>query len=314
MNAVMRPELAPLCLGLHITKCAGTSLMTTLRHTLSEEEYYFFSSYHESWLASRPLFGDIVSRDRLRIVFGHYCHESLLGVFADRPVFLFTGLREPLACAVSGYRQVNAVRAQAGRPPVSAAEFLDGHADPICSEILRCFPTVAAMPGPVWARARSALSLFDFIYSTESFAADAAVLFAVLDLPPLAVASDNVSGSRRWAKEFHAYVDAEAAAIPRRARECLAGDVHLWESAKPYLGQAWVRDRTALEAWAIDRDAFTARLPRGEEATRTFRDLERGYLVHEFDQLGRLGDLRRSLEAQVESSQGLLSRIAAYGA
>ncbi|MBV9813170.1 MAG: hypothetical protein JO326_10470, partial [Acetobacteraceae bacterium] len=192
---------APLCLGLHITKCAGTSLITTLRRMLTEDEYYFFSSYVEGWLASRPTFADIADIARLRMVFGHYCHETLLSVFRDRPIFLFTGLREPIACAVSGYRQVGVVCAAAGRSPPAPADYLAERANPICAEILRAFPSVANRPGPLWERARAALSLFDFIYTTENFDADAATIFAVLDVPPTSLARDNVFEERELPRD-----------------------------------------------------------------------------------------------------------------
>ena len=171
---------ADLLLGLHLTKCAGTSLITTLRRVLPDDETYFFSSYHENWASSRPTFADIVEIDRLRIVFGHYCHETLLSVFAHRSLFLFTGLREPVACAVSRYRQANAVQALAGRAPISAEAWLADHANPACAEVLRCMPTLGDRPGALWQRARHVLGLFDFVYDTDHFDVHAMVLLDVL--------------------------------------------------------------------------------------------------------------------------------------
>ena len=300
---------APVCVGLHITKCAGTSLMTTLRRVLSEDEYYFFSSYHEGWLASRPLFADIVARERLRIVFGHYCHETLLSVFSGRPVFLFTGLREPLACAISGYRQVNAVRAQAGREPQSAAEYLETHADPICAEILRCFPSVASRRGATWHRARAALSLFDFVYATEQFDAHAASLFAVLDIPSAPMASDNVSAARPLAPEFAAFVKNGCREIHARDREFLGEDMRLWEAMQPHMGHPWMRAHFASEPWALDRDAFAASLPPREAALDAFCARERDFMLHEFDELGRLPALRASLATRIANAQAVLARL-----
>jgi hypothetical protein len=231
----------PLCLGLHVTKCAGTSLITALRSRLSDDEYYFCSSYHENWLTGRIGFGDMVARERLRIVFGHYCHENLLSVFADRPLFLFTGLREPVACAISRYRHLNVVRAEARREPLSAEAFLEGNVNPMCGEILRCFPSLADQRGPLWQKARAALSLFDFIYTTERFDLDVAVLFDVLEIVGGRVAPENVSDRRALPDETTRYVMAECATIRASDREFLGEDMRLWEAMQPFLSRAWLR-------------------------------------------------------------------------
>ena len=287
-----------LCVGLHITKCAGTSLITNLRRRLSEDEYYFCSSYYENWLAGRPLFAQLRAPERLRIVFGHYVHRDLLSVFADREVFLFTGLREPVTRAISDYRQLNAVRAQAGAAPLEGNEYVASHAGAICTEILRAFPaTDAAEP---WEQARTALMAFDYIYDTDAFETQARTVFEVLDIPAESLASDNVSDRKIFPAEFDT--------VMRRGYDhiehdtgFLEQDLKLWAWVRPRLGQIMPlppRPHGATNEAA--RAAFCAR--------------ETGYLVHEFAALGRLAELRQGAEGWAETARAVLDRVAQYGA
>jgi hypothetical protein len=299
----------PLCLGLHITKCAGTSLMTTLRHALSEDEYYFFSSYHENWLASRPLFAGLRSPERLRIVFGHYCHETLLSVFAHRRPYFFTGLREPIERAISGLRQVNAVQVQAGRPLVTAARYLAAHPNPICNELLRCFPSLAAGPGALWEKARAALSLFDLVTDTARFADHAQAVLAVIDTPAREVARDNVSIDKQWPAEAELFMEAECLQLRRGAETHLAEDIRLYDEMAPLLGRPRLRAHIADLPWAIDRAAFVAALPPPDVARARFRAREREFMLAEFAELGLLPELRAWLLARAEEADGMARRI-----
>jgi hypothetical protein len=300
---------ATLCLGLHVTKCAGTSLITTLRRVLTEDEYYFFSSYHESWLASRPRFAEIVDRDRLRIVFGHYCHETLLSVFAHRKIFFFTGLREPVACVISGYRQVNAVRAQSGRSPLPARDYLETYANPMCNEVLRCFPTLADGPGALWERARAALSLFDFIYETETFSSDVETLIAVLDIPTVKIESDNLSDQRAVAPDVARFISAGCEEIRASARTFIADDLRLYAAMRPHMGRPWMRRELQPASWVLDRADYTAALPKSAEALARFCDRERDFTAHEFEELGAIAALRASLQARIRLASDMLERL-----
>jgi hypothetical protein len=299
----------PLCLGLHITKCAGTSLMTTVRRALSEDEYYFFSSYHENWLASRPLFAALRSPERLRIVFGHYCHETLLSVFAHRPIFLFTGLRDPLERAVSGFRQANAVRAQAGRPPIDAAGYLASQRNPICAEVLRCFPSLASGPAPPWRKAQAALSLFDLVTDTAHFDVHGRAVLAVIDGPARDIVRDNISGERPLPAATNAFVRAECERLRADAEPHLGEDMRLYRAIQPWLGRADLRADIAGAPWAIDRAAFVAGLPQPDQARAAFCAFEQDFMLAEFDELGKLAELRGWLEARAAEAEAMARRI-----
>lgn len=300
---------APLCLGLHITKCAGTSLVTTLRRTLSEDEYYFFSSYHENWLASRPLFGALRSPERLRIVFGHYFHETLLSVFVDRPVYLFTGLRDPVERAVSGLRQVNAVAAQHGRPPVDAARFLATHPNPFCTEILRAFPSMAPDSTPPWQKARAALSLFDLITATERFDTHALKVLAVIDGPARAIVADNISAEKALPPGTERFIGRECEKLRECAEDHLADDIRLYRDFAPLLGKPDLRANIAACDWALDRSAFIAGLPAPAEAKRRFAARETEFMLAEFAELGQLTELRAWLCQRAMEADRVARRI-----
>jgi hypothetical protein len=291
-NATRRMNGSPLCLGLHITKCAGTSLMTTLRRTLSDDEYYFFSSYHENWLASRPLFGALRSPERLRVVFGHYFHETLLAVFSDRPVYLFTGLRNPVERAVSGLRQVNAVAARHGRPPIDAERFLATHRNPFCTEILRALPSIAAGPAPLWQKARAALSLFDLITSTEHFESHALKILAVIDGPAKTIVNDNISAEKSLPPGTERFIERACETLRENADAHLGDDLRLYREFAPMLGKPDLRANIAACDWALDRAAFIATLPSPDEAKRRFCARETDFMLAEFAELGRLAELR----------------------
>ncbi len=286
-----------LCLGLHITKCAGTSLITNLRRRLSEDEYYFCSSYYENWLAGRPLFAQVRAPERLRIVFGHYVHRDLLSVFANREVFLFTGLRDPVARAISDYRQLNAVRARAGGAPLEGRAYIAGHASAVCAEILRAFPAVDG--SAPWEQARVALEAFDYIYDTDAFEAQARTVFEVLDVPVESLASDNVSDRKTMPAEFEPVIRRGCDLI-RRETGFLEQDLALWEWARPRLGHIVPPSRPRVGPSDMARAAFCAR--------------ETGYLVHEFDALGRLPELRAGAEGWANTAHAVLDRVAQYGA
>ena len=91
------------CIGLHIPKCAGTSLMTHVRQQMVDGQYYLFSSFYQNQQDSRPEFFDILNKDDLLFIFGHSMNEHMFKVLHDRPTYLFTGLRDPRKAIVSDF-------------------------------------------------------------------------------------------------------------------------------------------------------------------------------------------------------------------
>lgn len=156
-------------IGLHITKCAGTSLMTSMRRLLTEDEYLLISSFYENILASRAQPWEIVDLSRLVFIFGHYVNEDLVALIGPNTIwdfFLFTGVREPASRAVSQYYQLAKVTSR----NLAVEQFVSEYGNSMCDEIIRAFPSLFNSDKPRWLIAAEALTSFDYIYSTEDYA------------------------------------------------------------------------------------------------------------------------------------------------
>jgi len=190
-----------LVLGLHISKCAGTSLVSFLRRRMTEDQYYFCSGFPANYLASRLEFYDLVSPQRLRVIFGHYVHESMLRLYEDQAIWLFTGLREPHARAVSEYSHLCAVSISAGRSAPSVDHYLSVYRDSTCKQILRAFPSVARRFShePIHLQAARALTLFDFVYSSDDFEKSSNTILGRLGIEGSVSLFDN-ERSALWTK------------------------------------------------------------------------------------------------------------------
>ena len=79
--------------GLHIPKCAGTSLLTLLERVFGPEACYQTTSFVRNFRERRPEFFEIPDPRRLRVVWGHYVQGQMLH-YLNAPLFV-TGLREP---------------------------------------------------------------------------------------------------------------------------------------------------------------------------------------------------------------------------
>ena len=304
----------PVLVGLHLTKCAGTSLITTVRRSIPDDSYCFFSSFYENLMASRGLFSDIADFDRLEFVFGHYVHEYFLRVFANRPVLLFTGLREPVGRAVSHFGQINTVRALAGQALLPAEEYLASSANSLCGEILRGFPGARALvEGPLWRQACAALSLFDYVYSTRGFNEDVKFLLNKLTISHDRLVQDNVFSEKVLPPDAAAFIAAGAKLIRSAPPEQFGDDTTLYNTLRPHLGVRNFRALVAQEDWALNREAFVDSLPEKLAALAAYRELEMNYLVYEFESLGKIDLLRSITENGVATRQHILQRIETAG-
>lgn len=182
-------------IGLHLTKCAGTSLMTSMRRLLTEDEYLLISSFHENILASRAQPWDVVDLSRLVFIFGHYVNEDLITVLSPKTIwdfFLFTGVREPTARAVSQYYQLAKITSDI----LEVDQFVSEYGNSMCDEIIRAFPSLFNSDKPKWLLAAEALTSFDYIYSTERYALTIGPVYESTGLVPPSIddleARDNI--------------------------------------------------------------------------------------------------------------------------
>ena len=298
------PPTPPLVIGLHVTKCAGTSLVTTLRRHLPEDHYHFCSSYYENLLVGRPLLCEIIAQHRLRVIFGHFCHENLLSAFRNRRIILISGLRDPLRRTISHFHQVNAVRFTAGLRLVTAREFLAGGAgaSTICSEVLRCFPSLdEASDAPPWIKAAGALSMFDYLYSTEDFRNDARHVLAIFGLEHVEPVRDNASEAKDLPPQVAETIEQQSHLIAAEFDQFLDQDAKLYHALQPYLSRPDLQKEQAFhgEPWRTDRVRCLERLPPPEEALRAYAEFECNNLAYEFASLGRRAELVRHIDERM---------------
>jgi hypothetical protein len=139
-----------------------------MRRLLTEDEYLLMSSFYENILASRAQPWDIVDFSRLRFVFGHYVNEGIFPLLRPKTIwdfFLFTGVREPAARAISHYYQLTKTTGAI----INLDSFVSEYGSSICEEIIRAFPSLSNPDKPKWLTAAEALTSFDYIYSTEDY-------------------------------------------------------------------------------------------------------------------------------------------------
>ena len=215
--------------GLHLTKCAGTSLMSSIRRRLSEDEYVLISSYYENLLASRAQVWEIADFSRVLFVFGHYVHESLfklLKPIAIWDIFLFTGVREPCSRAVSQYYQL--ARVSQSFPEID--DFVSNYGSSMCDEILRAFPSMVGDDKPKWLVAAEALTAFDYIYSTEDYSATIGPIYQSIGLATPNIEELLVDNVR--SVELDPNIVAQI-----RERVASSDDVRLYSLIQPAIGK-----------------------------------------------------------------------------
>lgn len=218
-------------IGLHLTKCAGTSLMTSMRRLLTEDEYLLVSSFYENILASRAQPWEIVDFSRLIFVFGHYVNEDIFALLRPKTIwdfFLFTGVREPAARAISHYYQIT--KTTGINPDVDS--FISEYGSSMCEEIIRAFPTLANPDKPKWLTAAEALTSFDYIYSTEDYAETIGPVYESIGL-----AAPSKSAIEERDNIRIAPLDSEIVSAIESAVAC-SDDAKLYSLIKPTIGQA----------------------------------------------------------------------------
>jgi len=218
-------------IGLHLTKCAGTSLMTSMRRLLTEDEYLLVSSFYENILASRAQPWDIVDFSRLLFVFGHYVNEGIFPLLSPKSIwdfFLFTGVREPTSRAISHYYQITKTTGI----NLDVESFISEYGSSMCDEIIRAFPSLSNPGKPKWLTAAEALTSFDYIYSTEDYAQTIGPVYSSIGL-----AAPSISAIEERDNIRIAPLDSEIVSAIESAVAC-SDDAKLYSLIKPTIGQA----------------------------------------------------------------------------
>jgi len=290
-------------------------LMTTIRHNLTDAQYYLCSSYYENIIAGRPDFDDIVVPNEVLFVFGHFVQDSLISIFRHRKIYLFTGLRQPIRRAISHLNQLNTIRSRGSLPLLTAEEYLAENANGTCEEILRAFPYLRdEVPGESkFEKARALLSLFDYVYDSDRFGEHIHHILASIDLSSAQILSDNVTAEKGLDADLLAFNQTQAERLKQLAPDALHDDLALFEYFKPYLGIGRLRFEIAGEPWSIPRERLFAKFGGEEDARQRYCEFEAGHLVYEFYLLGKLPFLKSTLEARIGRAERLLQIAADYG-
>jgi hypothetical protein len=225
----------PVAIGLHITKCAGTTLARHVLSRLKPNAVYLCSSFDELSKAATEHLVERLSVNEIRFVFGHYVHESLHKIFVKRPQFWFTGVREPLSRAVSEYYQICKVRGWAGLPPITAETFLSSRRNTLCQEFLRAFPTIAqGVPGTESEKAMAIVQMFDLIYGMEDFTRSSATILKQIDVSIEGMVNENTREIRATDADF---LSGQQKILEQAFGEYFDQDIILYEHIRPHLGE-----------------------------------------------------------------------------
>ena len=166
---------SPALFGLHIPKCAGTTILNRARSFLPYASFYQCTSHYQNFRDGRDEFMKIKDYERLKFIFGHSVHEQMLR-FLPQQAIIFSGLRDPEDRLKSKvFYEINEARKRQKQPP-SAEEILRWQDNEICRFIIRRFPTLCGTQGSLSDRAFETLRKFNFVYFTENIDAYSALI------------------------------------------------------------------------------------------------------------------------------------------
>lgn len=153
-------------LGLHLTKCGGTSFETSVRRVCSTDDYYFCSSVIENITQGVLEFPMRPKWRNIEIVFGHYINLWIYRLYADfKPVTTFTILRNPRTRIESEWRQfVARASLQEG---LKLSAFLESTGNSLCGELNRFLDADFAI-NEIEDAALDMLCFFDRVFHIES--------------------------------------------------------------------------------------------------------------------------------------------------
>ena len=176
--------------GLHIPKCAGTTLLDRVASCLPAHSIYQTTSFIKNYREGAPEFPQMQSHDQLRFIFGHWVHEEMVKSIGKRCI-LFTGLREPIQRFISLINYQSRLSLLQGREKVTTLKALDelepGDYNQMCWTLIGRFPSLAGEKGSPADRAFRVLQNFHLVYFAENFEQTADAIFRILGIAPKAV-------------------------------------------------------------------------------------------------------------------------------
>jgi hypothetical protein len=187
-------------IGLHITKCAGTSLVSTIKQGLALDEYYLCSSIKENIKQNHPEIFERESLEKIKFVYGHYVHETMREIFDNEKDVWFTVLRDPLSRLRSEWFQLYKMRRLNGLDPMPVEQYLEIYSNSICQELVRAFPSASQSASSMLEAATAALQNFDYVFDSADFDKFLPSLqeFLEIDCSRRGFALENVSSSSEF--------------------------------------------------------------------------------------------------------------------
>lgn len=160
-----------------MTKCGGTSLISSVRRILNAENLLFCSSFINEVKSNRPFYWEIVNLSSIKCVYGHFLHESMFlrscyeQSTDNSNIFLpsFTVIREPVSRVLSHLRHITRITAQT----YDSLEYINNSKSTICKEIVRCFPSVQEVypKKELYEQAAIASNLLNTVFSLDNLGA-----------------------------------------------------------------------------------------------------------------------------------------------
>ena len=199
------PRLNPMTfVGLHIPKCAGTSVLDMFLDNVPRHSVYQSTSLIRNWRDEQPQFLDICDYRCLRVVWGHFIHEQML-YYVQNPI-LITGMRDPAERLTSEARYQVSLHKLQDRP-FDVEHWLANQLNPMTWFIINRFPTLADRENlslTPFEKAKKALSAFHHIYFTENFLRSVKTIFTAIGTSVVEKISNKSA-----AEEFTIEVDQE---------------------------------------------------------------------------------------------------------
>jgi hypothetical protein len=277
-----------LFIGLHITKCAGTSLALHIRNNVQPHKWYLCSGFRDMENLAVVQLCERVHLENLQFIFGHFVHESLFSSAGDRQVFLFTGIRSPVERAISEFYHMCRIRQATGKPPLSADEFFRLRKNTMCVEILRAFPSLAgSTEQSLSARAIEISRMFDFVYDTENFAPTLLPLLRLMKIS----GTVTVTANTRLSGAQDADLAKTEIEIRSRCPEHFAHDEALYKHLKPHVGKLYPFREEGSGRVSEYRRRWEAALRAREDGLERLGEHFAKYFVADYRNLGMLDEL-----------------------
>lgn len=152
-------------LGLHLPKCAGTSILRAVEAVLRPEKIYQSTSLIKNYNQNKKEVFEITNWHQIKFIFGHHVFDEMLKL--TKKPYLFTFIRDPIDRHVSNFRFVNRLRADLRAPIMSFEEYAENSDNNLCDFILKRFPAFnRKQSSNKVSCVAEILSHFDFVGST----------------------------------------------------------------------------------------------------------------------------------------------------